>query len=83
MGISGISPGSLLLILIIVVLLFGTGRLRNLGKDLGEMTKGFQEGLNDIDKVKYTETTLTPKSTDEIHQVTSDESVRTNKPNSQ
>lgn len=47
MGISGISPWSLLLILLIVVLFFGTKRLRTLGKDLGEMTKSFKQGINE------------------------------------
>jgi len=44
MGISGISPWSLLLILLIVALLFGTKRLRNIGKDLGEAMKSFRSG---------------------------------------
>ena len=47
MGLSGISPLSLLLILAIVIVLFGTQRLRTLGRDLGEALKGFREGLSD------------------------------------
>jgi len=50
MGISGMSPGSLLLIAIIVVLLFGTKKLRGLGEDLGEALRGFKRGLNEDDK---------------------------------
>ena len=46
MGLRGISPLSLLLIFAIVALLFGTKRLRNVGKDLGAAMKGFKEGLN-------------------------------------
>ena len=45
MGLSGISPLSLLLILAIVALLFGTNRIRRLGQDIGEMLKGFREGM--------------------------------------
>lgn len=41
----GVSFGSLLLILLIVVLIFGTKRLRNIGSDLGAAVKSFQEGL--------------------------------------
>jgi sec-independent protein translocase protein TatA len=35
MGFHGFSLGSLILILVIVVLLFGTKRLRTMGEDLG------------------------------------------------
>lgn len=47
MGISGIGPGSLLLILAIVLLIFGTKRLKNLGGDLGGAIKGFKKALSD------------------------------------
>jgi len=46
MGFGGISPGSLLLILLIAVVLFGTKRLRNLGNDLGAAVRSFKRGLN-------------------------------------
>ena len=41
--LSGISPWSILLILIIVVVLFGTKRLRNIGSDLGAAMKSFKK----------------------------------------
>lgn len=47
MGIGGISIGSLLLIALIVVLLFGTKKLRHMGEDLGSALKSFRKGLND------------------------------------
>lgn len=47
MGISGISPGSLLLIFLIVLMLFGTKKLRGIGEDLGTAFKGFKKGLED------------------------------------
>ena len=40
---SGISPWSILLILIIVVVLFGTKKLRNVGADLGDAMKSFKK----------------------------------------
>ena len=46
MGISGISPWSLLLIFGIVVVLFGTKRLRTIAQDLGVAVKSFREGMN-------------------------------------
>ena len=36
-----------LIVLLIVVLLFGTKRLGSMGKDLGSAIKGFKEGLNE------------------------------------
>ena len=41
--LSGISPWSILLILIIVVVLFGTKKLRNIGSDLGAAMKSFKK----------------------------------------
>lgn len=49
MGIEGVSMGSLLLILVIVMLLFGTKRIRNIGEDLGAAVKSFRRGMNEID----------------------------------
>ncbi len=52
MGISGISIWQLLIILAIVVMLFGTKRLRSLGSDLGSAIKGFKKSIGDEDEVK-------------------------------
>lgn len=45
----GISVWQLLIILLIVLLLFGTKRLRSVGKDLGGAMKGFREAVRDED----------------------------------
>ena len=45
MGLSGISPLSLVIILLIVLVLFGGKRLRNLGSDLGGAIKGFRSSV--------------------------------------
>lgn len=50
MGLSGVSPLSLLLILAIVITLFGTSKLKTLGSDLGEAIKNFKQALNDDNK---------------------------------
>jgi sec-independent protein translocase protein TatA len=47
MGIGGISPWSLVLILLIVLLLFGTKRLRNIGGDLGNAIKNFKKSVGE------------------------------------
>ena len=49
MGLSGISPMSLLLILVIVIALFGTNKLKNIGEDLGHAIKNFRRALNSDD----------------------------------
>jgi len=46
MGLSGISIWQLLIVLAIVVMLFGTKRLRTLGGDLGSMIKGFKNSMS-------------------------------------
>ena len=45
-----ISPGSLLLILVIVLVIFGTKKLRNVGSDLGGAAKGFRSAMNEADE---------------------------------
>lgn len=45
--LSGVSPLSIIIILVIVVLLFGTKKLRNLGSDLGGAFKGFKKAMKD------------------------------------
>jgi sec-independent protein translocase protein TatA len=44
---SGISIWQLLILLAIVVLLFGTKKLRNMGGDLGGAVKGFKNAMKD------------------------------------
>jgi sec-independent protein translocase protein TatA len=45
--IGGISVTQLLILLVIVALVFGTKRLRNIGSDLGSAVKGFRKGIED------------------------------------
>lgn len=45
MGLGGFSTGKLLIILLIVVMLFGTRRLKGLGADLGDTIKGFRKSI--------------------------------------
>ena len=46
-GFSGINPWSLLIILVIVLVIFGTKRLRNAGGDLGGAVKNFKKAVKD------------------------------------
>lgn len=47
MGLGGISIWQLLIVLAIVIMIFGTKRLRGLGSDLGGAVKGFKQSLQD------------------------------------
>jgi len=49
MGLSGISIWQLLVVLLIMSLLFGTNKLRSLGKDLGTGLRSFRQGLQQDD----------------------------------
>ena len=43
----GISPWQLLIVLVIVVLIFGTKKLRNMGSDVGGAVKNFKKSMKD------------------------------------
>ncbi|ARS51914.1 Sec-independent protein translocase subunit TatA [Kushneria konosiri] len=48
--LGGISIWQLLIVLGIIILIFGTKKLRNLGGDLGGAIKGFKQAVNDDDE---------------------------------
>ncbi|MNJ56583.1 Sec-independent protein translocase protein TatA [compost metagenome] len=52
----GISIWQLLIILLIVVMLFGTKRLKTLGSDLGGAIGGFRKSISDESTVAQAET---------------------------
>ncbi|MEW6484832.1 MAG: Sec-independent protein translocase subunit TatA [Pseudomonadota bacterium] len=66
----GISIGHLLVVAVIVVLLFGTNKLRNLGSDLGSSIKGFKKAMKDDDK-KEQDVDFTAKSISDNPQTSS------------
>ena len=47
MGLGGISLWQLGIVLLIVVLIFGTKKLKSIGSDLGGAVKGFKRAIND------------------------------------
>lgn len=47
---ANIGPVQLLIVLVIVLAIFGTKRLRTLGSDLGSAVKGFRSAVNDAEK---------------------------------
>lgn len=50
MGLGGISVWQLVIILVIVLLIFGTKKLRGIGSDLGGAVKGFKDSMSDEEK---------------------------------
>ena len=50
MGLGGISLTSLLVILLIVVVIFGTKKLRSIGGDLGGAVKSFRSAMEEGEK---------------------------------
>ncbi|KAA0012106.1 Sec-independent protein translocase subunit TatA [Billgrantia pellis] len=48
--LGGISIWQLLIVLGIIILIFGTKKLRNVGSDLGGAVKGFKQAVNEEDK---------------------------------
>lgn len=48
--LGGISIWQLLIVLGIIILIFGTKKLRNVGGDLGNAVKGFKKAVSDEDK---------------------------------
>ncbi|MFK7957020.1 MAG: Sec-independent protein translocase subunit TatA [Lysobacterales bacterium] len=50
--LGGISIWQLLIVLVIVMMLFGTKKLRNMGSDLGSAIKGFRKGMTEDEPEK-------------------------------
>lgn len=46
----GLSIWHWLIVLLVVILIFGTKKLRNMGSDLGGAVKGFKEGMKSDDE---------------------------------
>ena len=55
MGFRGINLTSLLIIFLIVLLLFGTKRLKGIGSDLGAALRNFRKGMQEDDSQKGSE----------------------------
>ncbi len=49
MGLGGISLWQLLIVLLIVIVIFGTKRLSSIGTDLGGAIKGFRKSMGDVE----------------------------------
>jgi sec-independent protein translocase protein TatA len=56
-----IGTTELIIILLIVLVIFGAGKLKNIGGDLGSAIKSFKEGMNDKDEPKKKQKTKIKK----------------------
>ncbi|HYQ38390.1 MAG TPA: twin-arginine translocase TatA/TatE family subunit [Pseudomonas sp.] len=56
-----------LVILVVVVLVFGTKRLKTLGSDVGEAIKGFRKAMNTEDDNKPAEPQAQAPAADSLH----------------
>ena len=50
-----------LIVLLVVVVIFGTKKLRNIGSDLGGAVKGFKDGMKDAGNSAETEVAVPPQ----------------------
>ncbi len=57
MGLGGINVWQLLIILLIVVVIFGTKRLKSLGSDLGGAVKGFRKAVTEAEQAQLADDT--------------------------
>ena len=55
----GLSIWHWLIVLVVVVLIFGTKKLRNIGQDLGGAVKGFKDGMKTPDNPDAANSTAT------------------------
>ncbi len=72
MGFGGIGIWQLLIVLAIILLIFGTKRLRNLGGDLGGAIKGFKSAMSDEDKKKEEQAQLRENTEGEVIDATAE-----------
>lgn len=62
--LSNIGPVQLLIVLVIVLAIFGTKRLRTLGSDLGSAVKGFRSAVSEADNETNEQLGELPKDAD-------------------
>ncbi|CAO95284.1 twin-arginine translocase TatA/TatE family subunit [Erwinia tasmaniensis] len=80
----GITLPHLLIIAVLVVLLFGTKKLRSLGSDLGSSIKGFKKAMSDEDdkekeKANADDADFNAKLADKQHAEVKKEDVKNDK----
>ena len=77
MGIGGTSIWQLLIILAIVIMIFGTKKLKSLGADLGSAVKGFRQSVTDKTEDKGAEDAAQATAESTVQQNESTEPTQT------
>ncbi|KPQ02995.1 Sec-independent protein translocase subunit TatA [Marinobacter sp. HL-58] len=72
----GISIWQLLIVLGIVILLFGTKKLRNIGSDLGGAIRGFKKSMNEEDKKDTDPDAIEENADAKVHETGAEEKPR-------
>lgn len=67
MGLGNISIWQLAIVLLIVVLIFGTKKLRVMGSDLGGALRGFRKAMNDGEAEQLTDETAESDPVQQSH----------------
>ncbi len=62
----GFSTTHLIIFLVIIVVIFGTKKLRNIGSDLGGAVKGFKDGMKDGTEKAADASTAAPAATQQV-----------------
>ncbi|QJR00466.1 twin-arginine translocase TatA/TatE family subunit [Halomonas sp. PGE1] len=62
--LGGISIWQLLIVLGIIILIFGTRKVRNLGGDLGDAVKGFKQAMQTADTLQDSKGSMPPQHVD-------------------
>ena len=75
----GLSIWHWLIVLVVVVLIFGTKKLRNIGQDLGGAVKGFKEGIKGAEGEADAAKTAVDATTQQIPGRTIDAEVKKDK----
>lgn len=57
----GFSTTHLIIFLVIIIVIFGTKKLRNIGSDLGGAVKGFKDGIKEGASDKVADATQPPQ----------------------
>lgn len=70
----GISVTKLLIVLVIIIVVFGTKRLKNVGADLGSAIKSFRTAMNDEDNKENQKTAEDSPIDGEVSSKTSEKS---------
>jgi sec-independent protein translocase protein TatA len=68
----GLSIPHLLVVLAIVVIVFGTKRLKNVGADLGDAIKGFRSAIKETEQESVTSKLEAEAIVSEVHQTQTD-----------